>query len=64
MRWGVESFSEWEARRLRWWRQQRLLKKIGLVAAFLAAFAVAWKYLPPSADLRIIGKQSFEGRSP
>ena len=57
MRWGAEDFSEWEAKRLRWWRLRRMFKKIGLVAAFVAAFAVAWKYLPQSMDLRSIYAQ-------
>jgi hypothetical protein len=62
MRWGAEDFSEWEAKRLRWWRRQRLFKKIGLAAAFLAAFGFAWKYLPQSMDLGHIYKQWAQER--
>src|ERR1043165_9203986 len=62
MRWGTEGFSEWEAKRLHWWRRQRLLKKIGLAAAFLAGFVAAWKYLPQSMDLRQIYSQWAQER--
>lgn len=57
MRWGADDFSDWEAKRLRWWRQQRLFKKLGLAVAFLTAFGVAWKFLPQSMDLSQIEKQ-------
>src|SRR5580765_4438183 len=57
MRWRTDETYEWKAKRLRWWRRRRLFKKLGLVAAFLAAFAAAWKYLPPSADLSQVEKQ-------
>jgi hypothetical protein len=62
MRWGADDFSEWEAKRLRWWRQQRLLKKLGLAAAFAAAFVAAWKYLPESMDLGHIYTQWAQER--
>jgi hypothetical protein len=62
MRWGADDFSEWEAKRLRWWRRQRLLKNLGLVAAFLAAFLASWKYLPQSMDLGHIYKQWAQER--
>ena len=63
MRWGTEDYSEWDAKRLRWWRRRRLFTKIGLVATFLAAFAAAWKYLPPSADLSQVEQQWRQERS-
>ncbi len=62
MRWDGEDFSEWEAKRLRWWRQQRLFKNIALTVAFLAAFGVAWKYLPQSLDLGHVYNQWSQER--
>jgi hypothetical protein len=62
MRWGADDFSEWEAKRLRSWRRLRLFKKLGLAAAFLAAFAAAWQYLPQSMDLRHIYRQWSQER--
>lgn len=50
MCWGAEDYSEWEAKRRLWRRRQRLLKKIGIGAAFLAAFGAAWRYLPAAMD--------------
>lgn len=55
MRWGSDDFSDWEKKRFRRWRRQRILsqlKRLALPVAFLAAFAAAWKYLPQSMDLR------------
>lgn len=54
MRWGAEDYSEWEAKRRRWRRRQRLFMKFALVAVFLATFAMAWKYLPPSVNLGLL----------
>lgn len=62
MGWRTDDRSEWVAKRRLSQRRQRLFKKLGLAAVFLAAFGVAWKYLPQSMDLGHIQKQWSEER--
>jgi hypothetical protein len=57
LRWNTDDTFAWKAKRLRKWRRQRLLKKIGLLVAFLAAYGAAWNYLPESMNLPNIYKQ-------
>jgi hypothetical protein len=62
MRWGAEDYSEWEVKRRLWRRRQRLLKKVGIAAVFLATFAVTWMYLPQSMDIKRVLQQWIQER--
>ena len=63
MGWRPDDSYDWKTARLNWLRRRRLFTKIGLAAAFLAAFVAAWKYLPSSADLSKVETQWHHERS-